>query len=339
MSGKIAALAVSLFIVWCSPALALRFSDIQAMHDALPAWGGVIDLPAEEINGGNGEEIVITKPVKIRGKGMNMSDAQASRAVTQLNYSGSGVAITIGTTDQTAPLYGVELSNFGLRNAGGDGIAGIRITGNIPQGILTARVLIENVDVRFFNGRGTGFDLNYGISITLRRTHAHLNMYGYRVRFGNAYDFDGIIARHNAQGVRIDQANGLTVRGRSVIESNDGPGILALIEDHSEQITIKDSWIEGNNVLPSSIQYQIYFAAAVPGARFKAPKLHGLNIETLVGQGIGDIYIDHADSPDTRHISTNSAAGRVILRHGSSVTNRSWSFIEGPNGQAPGSIE
>ena len=244
----------------------MRMSDIQALHDLLPAWGGVIELPAEEIEGGNGEEIIITKPVRLIGKGMNMSDSQLSRGLTQFNYTGSGVAVQLGTPAQATPLYGVELKDFTIKNTGGNGVAGIRVTGNTSQGILTARVLMENVDARGFSGGlGVGIDLNYGISVTLRRCHVHQNMYGVRVRWGNGYHFDGLIARHNGQGVRGDAFNGLTLTGWTILESNDYSGLLVSMVDNCRDLILDQVWVENNNIIASGANDGVFIQPEIAG--------------------------------------------------------------------------
>lgn len=268
-----------------------RLSDIQYLHDLMPSHGGVIELPAGVIDGKNGEEVVITKPVKIIGKGMNMSDSQNSAALTQINYSGNGVAVQIGRSDQANPLYGVELRNFGIKCTG-SGTAGILLEGNTNLGTLTSRCLIEDVDARGFV-TGCGIDLHYGIGITLRRVHAHNNGSGIRVRWGNVYEFDGVICRHNLYGIRADAFNALHIGGGSVLESNNGPGLFVCLEDHCSNLSLEKTWLENNNVQVTSTDNQMHVVASdlVPLAKLTLLEMSKLNFNGSRG---GDLFLSSA---------------------------------------------
>lgn len=269
----------------------MTLSDIKVAYDALPASGGVIELPAGQITGSTGDELVITKPVRLLGHGMNMSDSQLSQGITEICYTGTGVPIQIGSPTMPSSLYGVELKDFSVKGTS-NGTAGIRVTGNIPQGILSGRILIENVDCRYFNGgAGVGFDLNYGITVTLRRTHAHMNGYGYRVRWGNGYLMDGVLARHNAQGIRADAFNGLTITGWSVLESNNNSAIVVLTQDNCRDLILDQVWIENNNVVSSSLNDAVYIGADVSGTNLDLFRMTDVNFDGGRGNlgGMGNV--------------------------------------------------
>ena len=275
----------------------MRLSDIQDQINALPIYGGTIELPAEQIDGGNGEEVVITKSnVRILGRGMNMSDAseantaQAYRAPTQIKYTGSGVAIQIGTATQTTPVYGTELHDFSVRGTS-SGTAGICVEGNTSTGVLSGRVLIENVDARDFTAANAcGFDLHYGIGVTLRRPHAFHNNYGIRVRWGNSTTIEDCTVRHNGHGIHAKAFRRLSIGG--VIESNDGPGVVLSMEDLCEDLQFSNVWFENNNVVASSDPHAnnaIFICSAVSGAELNLFGLHGVIFNGGPG---GDIWYD-----------------------------------------------
>lgn len=96
----------------------MRLSDIQKRCTTRCLFtAGRIELPAEEIEGRTGEDVVITKC---------NTRLQAYRAPTQINCTGSGVAIQIGTASQGATPLGIELTDFGLRGTP-SAVAGIRV--------------------------------------------------------------------------------------------------------------------------------------------------------------------------------------------------------------------
>ncbi len=286
----------------------MTLNDIQDLHDALPIYGGTIELPAEHIEGSTG--VVITKSnVSIVGKGMNMNDAQEAntaapyRAPTQIKYTGTGVAIQIGTSTQTATTLGTEIKNLSIRGTN-NAIAGVRVESNTSNGVVSGRILIENVDVRDFKNStwGVGVDLHYGISVTLRRVHVHNNNRGIWPRWGNDYVFDGIIARHNLQGIRASAFDGLWIGGGSVIESNDYQGFILSMEDHCYRLTLADTWLENNNVISSGVNDAIFIQPDVSGTY-----LNGLTLRNVkFNGGRGNIGYTNVNSIRYENITWNT---------------------------------
>lgn len=281
----------------------MRLGDIKDWHNALPSTGGFLQLPDGPIDYRvPGEEVVITKNnVKISGHGCNMSDSESSRAISQINYTGTGVAIQIGASNQGNSVVGTELRDFGIKGSG-NGIAGVLVEGNVNDGILNGRILLENLDTRGFL-TGCGVDLHYGISVTLRRLHAFRNQFGVRIRWGNGYKLDNCVMRHNVHGVRAIAFRILSILD-SIIESNDGPGLVLLMEDVCEMLTVSGTWFENNNVVPSgdaNANNAVYIAAAIPAAGLKSWSLRN---SIFNGGPGGDLYHDNlkVEHFDPRHV-------------------------------------
>lgn len=273
----------------------MRLSDIKAWHDALPIYGGTLVLPAEQIDGTDGEEVVITKSnVRIVGQGMNMHDAQeanttvAYRAPTQIKYTGTGIPIQIGTPAQTAPTLGTELKGFSLRGTDA-ALGGIKV--NVGAGgFVSGRILIEDVDVRDFKNPTAcaGIDINWGVDVKLRRVHAHNNHRGIWVKWGTALDFESCVVRHNWQGYYLAAFMGLSMRGRGVVESNDYSGILVNMEDNCSDLVIKEQHIENNNIISSGINNAVHVRAAVAGCKLSLFRMENMRFDG----GRGDFGYD-----------------------------------------------
>lgn len=278
---------------------------IQAAINALAALspsGGVVRLTRGKYVLGSTGLTIVADHIILQGEGGSMQDL-TGRAPTILSYTGSGNAITIGSTSLSGYQYGDIVRDLEIAGSSAAGACGIRFVpgSGSPTTESCVKCLVENVAVVGFTGSGAiGIDLGQAtINTILRRLNVLNCAQGINAAFVQGTDIllDSVEVRgtNGGPGMIVQGASRLTIMGESLFESNYGPGILFQNIGGANGIAdviIRDTRFENNNYGVTGVNpYHLVFSGS--GSNRTSPVLiEGCAFisENDVG---GDIFIDY----------------------------------------------
>ena len=288
-------------------------ADVQAAINSLGANGGLVEVPAGNYAGNS--PLTLTKSnITILGEGGDYDETSTLHAPTLFDVSSASCdGIQIGAQDRV--ICGVKIKDIGIKGNSAADASGIHGIYNAAANVFPARCLFDGVSAKgFANGHGIIFD--FAVSTTCRRTNTSQNLYGIRVIGGTDYDFDGIISRSNgAYGLELEGFNGVSIRGGSVLESNQSSAILALLYANAYNLFVENSWFENNNLVVTGTPYQIHVIAR-GGFLLQNGVIDKCNFAD--GHGSGDIYLDASRYIDIEHIRSTFSDPNILVKGPSS---------------------
>jgi hypothetical protein len=170
---------------------------LQAAHDALPAEGGKILLPAASLSCKFGTSFAPTKPIWLLGAGGEGANS-GEHAETVLEYTGSGTAINL----DGKPTVGSILEGFELEHSG-TATTGIRIENT--SHVVLRDVSMSTTDTKFSSEALKVGDATGGHTVTLQRVYIR-NAAPIGVRINNMtapYIIDSTIQHHSACNIKL----------------------------------------------------------------------------------------------------------------------------------------
>lgn len=289
---------------------------IQAAINACASNGCVVYIPAGNYKITGAGLTITTGGVVLVGQGVSMTDSgSAPLSLTSLNYTGTGAAITAGSTTMTAFQHGNVIQGIGIVGTASC-TNGLRFASNASTWYVD-RFRVEDVFVANCTGASAaGIKVDYAVTGYFRRVYALANTTGFLVTGGTTLDFDGILARINTTyGFQVtggvSSVSGLTIRGQSVFESNvnDGFNMDSTSAAHG-RVAIEHSRFENNNTSPGGGNYQLTFTGAVNTT--KTLTLSDLAFATT--NQTGDIFLDYVNGGLLSNIFSGAGAGKVGLK-------------------------
>jgi hypothetical protein len=168
-------------------------------------------------------------------------------------------------------------------------------------------------------GVGSGFRVEYGVSLTFRRCNSLVNTNGYSIAGGTVLVFEGSLGRINKQGLIAANFDGLIIIGGSVFESNEEAGVqVDATSASSRGLRIHDSWIENNNTVGGSVTYQLYVSGS------GANRMRDVTVTDTVFHGgdDGDMFFDFVEKVYVNRISsdTGNSSPYAILKIGTTYS-------------------
>lgn len=313
------------------------FDNATAISTALaslPATGGVIYFPRGVYN--HSGITLAQSHVTLQGEGSTDDVPVANQGTSILYYTGTGAAITIAGTVQVSGLVVRDLAIQGTSSAS----YGVQCRGDVVQKFLT-RSTFERVTIEGFLKSGAiGLSLEGGVGNTFRNCYVRNNDSGIVV---NATTAGTTATRITNCAIRVNVAvglkvtggpNTLVVDGMSVIEGNQGPGVLldAPTNVLMSCLTFRDCSFLSNNI--ASGTYQFDSNTHGYGTNIRQLLLDGCSFWSPGAQHPGDVHLDGVLGAVIGPLSGGALAGKNILKIEASCTDVYKNAILGSSGGA-----
>lgn len=305
---------------------------IVAATEALSSRGGIVYFPPGTYRHTG---LTLTRShVTWQGAGRTDDSPQQNVGTSILYHSSTGPAITIAGTRPVANLTIRDLAIQGTTLA----TAGIRLRGDHIDNFL-ARSVFKNVSIEGFLGAGAvGLAIDGGIENTVAGCYVRNNDTGILITADVAGTTTTRITNcrirvNVAAGLHITGAvNTVLVDGMTVIEGNQGPGVLldqptnVLMSD----LTFRDVWIGSNNLTTGAYQFETNTHGW--GTNIRQLLVSGVSFWSPGARTPGDLHLDGVLGAVIGPMTGGAVKGTNIIKIEATSSDVQWGQILGASG-------